>query len=425
MALACAFVACTACGGDDDGTTDVDAAGVDAATTGCATELVADTTFAVDPGGAGTQIHAAAVSDGRTVWVAYDRPAQDGSGLFDVYLVGLQCDGTQAFAPVLVNTANGRNDVDPAIARGDDGGLAIVWQSDNREGVDNLDIIYRVMEPTGTPRMATARILETTHGGDPVPGVTWMPSVAPQAGGGYAIAGSRALDDAGTFQVFVQRIDSAGELDGEAFDAAFEAGVTQTYPSLATGADDRLYLAWTRSPAANEDRVVHGVIAPGASAVEPTPPPFAASVGSDGADYHVAGNGTAYLALTLAQGEVDVVLIDGTTAPSGGQLVTLGAAGRVDHSPSVASGAPGTGAVVWYRTISGIRNEVVVQAFGYGGVSFALGPEQVIQTDEAAAPYRPAIAHVRDQTYFIAWSEGVSPDFVINGRFVDLAAAQP
>ncbi len=402
----------TACG--DDG-----ASGADAATgRECATGLVTGVTIDLAPLADPPQIHAAALFDGATVWLAYNLPDGEGSGGFDVFARRLQCDGSLLGEAVRVTTTLGGNDIDPALALSQDGVVGITWQADNGTGIDNMDVLFRTYDQDGPARMASDVILETTRDGAPVTGNVMQPQLAGLADGEFAITAVRGLVEASTFQAFVQRIDGDGGLVGTAIDGYFEAGVTQSAPTVAADGQGDLYLAWVRTPSGEDDRVVHASIAAGTDQVEPGfPRDVLTNQTGYGPSYAAGSDDRIYLAYASSAADRDIVLTDGSQFDGAPAFVYFGDASRVDHSPTVAA-TDGGGAVAYFRNVSGIRNQVVVQPFGFDGTSFTLGVEQVLDTDTAIGAYPPALTHVEGDVYFVAWSEGASPDLYLKGRFV-------
>ena len=409
----CVALLAAACGGDDD------VAGADGGSAGdggvAECSPVLDTTFDLDATGRATQIHAAVAFDGEAIWLAYNIPDELGTGGFDVFLSRIGCDGNRLVDPIQVSTTANSNDIDPALGISD-GHIYVVWQADNGTGVDNMDIFYRVFDRAGEPVMAADRILETTRDSEPVTGNALFPALAVLPGEQLAIAGVRGLEESGTFQSFVQRVSAAGELVGAAFDGYFEPGVTHTGPAVAASADGAMYVAWERSEQLDEDFVVRGRVAANDTVVTPSPPPTAGPGQGAGPSYAIGAEGDVYLAYRNPTSG-DVVIEDGADLGVAPPRSTFGALGRTDHTPVIATEVGG-GAVAYYRNISGIRNELIVQGFSYDGAEFALDPE-VTGAPEAVL-YAPAIASVGDRVYFIAWSEGTSPDFYIKGRFIRL-----
>ncbi|MBN2360025.1 MAG: hypothetical protein JXR83_11280 [Deltaproteobacteria bacterium] len=387
----------------------------DAAAAACLDQIVLDQPFAVDPAGVGTQIHADAVYDGQGVWVTYNQPR---SGLFDVYLTRLACDGSTQIAPQRVNTTLTGSHVDPGVMLVDNG-LVVAWYADNQTGVDNMDVYYRTFDRGGTPTMASDRTLETAYQGSPVPGNVMDPALAPLPNGGFAIAGIRGLDATNSFQVFVQRLTADGELEGAALDLVIEAGVTHRYPSLAATVGGDLYLAYGAEPLAGDASLVHSHLPAGSSTWDPLPPAVvtASSDGSYGSYALDRADGRVLLAYDLNQ---DIVLRDGSVFSGTGRTLSLGTGGGLDFSPRLLL-APGGGAVFWYRNQSGYRNAFKMQSFTDDGSALVAGAERLV-TASSVPPYAPAAAHVSGTIYFAAWSEGTSPNFVIKGVFVDLAS---
>jgi hypothetical protein len=375
---------------------------------------VEDQVFLVDTtDGGGTQIHPSAAFDGEMVWLTYNRP--DPSGGFDVWATRIGCDTTPAVPPFRVNTTN-YNDVDPDVAVHGDR-VVVAWQTDTGEFPANMKTVFRVFQGDGTPVMAQDAVLQTTRLGQPVTGNHWMPSVAGWAGG-FALAGARGVDGMQGFQVFLQRVTRDGVPAGEAVEATYTPTASQTYPAVAALPDGTLHLAYNSAdPADADDQVVHTTLAPGATAVSPSPP--AAMHGrtqGSGADVAVGRDGRVYVAFADPVGD-QVVLTDGALfgpAPS----VELGTGGKADFAPTLAP-AVGGGALAWHQNVSGYRNKLYAQPFRYDGTTFTPGTP-VLVTPQTVPPYAPAITHVQEDLYFLAWSEGTNPNFLVKGVFTRL-----
>jgi hypothetical protein len=386
----------------------------------CTTPVVLDTDFELDPAGPDTQIHVQSRFDGEAVWLVYNLPNTE--GFFDVYGARLNCDGTPRFASTKLNTAEGGNSVDPGVAvAGQD--VFVVWGRDNNQGVDNMDAFYRSFTVDGTPLMAEDQSLETTYDGTPVAGNVMFPTVTPHVAGSFVVAGSRALEETSTFQVFVQEVSAEGALISEARNGSFEPGVTQLYPSVATLEPDVIHLAWASSTTTEDETVVQTYFT--GDATEPqVSPPVEARDGLIGASSSLCAAGTGaeqrlYLAVGAQNGAI--VLKDGLALDPSSTFVQVGDAWELDHSPVVACHSGGGGVVVFYRNVSGLDNRVIAQPFSYDGSTFELGTEVVV-SEGPAAPYQPAVTHIGEDVYFAAWSEGQSPDFRLKGRFFQAAS---
>ncbi|MEC7984257.1 MAG: hypothetical protein VX278_03780, partial [Myxococcota bacterium] len=82
-----------------------------------------------------------------------------------------------------------------------------------------------------------------------------------------------------------------------------------------------------------------------------------------------------------------------------------------------ANAARGDGTVLfaYYRLQSGYKNDVYYGSIDVDGEQTA---DILLASDPPAAPYRPAVTHVFDNMYFVAWSQGENPDFALWGQFV-------
>ena len=377
--------------------------------------------FEIDADAGGSVLHADLAFDGELIWAAYNVPATDGSGNFEVYAARYDCGGTVVGEPFQVTTTPDRNHVDPAIAIGT-GSVLIAWHSDdNGGGPDNLDIFYRLYGRDGTDWMEGDRHLETTRNGVAVTGNTWMPGAAALPDGGFLIAGARAIEESTTFQAFVQRIDSDGSIDAKTLEPAFEPGVGQVSPAVAVTAAGDVHVAFERTEAGTTaGRIAVGALDADASAFGPLSvvPEGAESILPDlatGPDGHVL---LAYTAI-LDTGDYAIRLGDATKSPESGATMKLGGATRLDHSPAIAT-APGGGALAWYRNAGGLANRLEIAGFAYDGSTFEEGPSFLLDGVDEALPYAPAITHIAGPVYVVAWSEGVSPDIRMHARFIRL-----
>ncbi len=381
----------------------------------CLEVVVTDTPFAIDAAGPATQIHAAAAFDGREIWVVYNRPVDDDSGGFDVWMTRLSCDGTASLEPRRINAIGGRILTEPEVAVGHER-LLVVWQSDNGTGADNLDIMARAFSLDGEPLADAESPLEMTRGGVAQTGNAWMPALA-ATDDGFFVAGSWGHDDAPAFQVFVQNLTPDGEPIGDAADVALGPQVGQVFPDLTVGDGMSAVVSWTET------------------AVGATDVPRIARLGGDapfdeqglgdlegGGTGVVARGDTTFAALTGDSETIGDVIIH-RVGPSGpvGAGTRIGMARRIDHTPSLAlDPVENTGLVMWYRVISGFRNDVVVQPFFWEGADdeVAMAPGAELTPVDPAAPYGTVVVALGDRHYFVAWSEGVSPDLRVTGRIV-------
>ncbi|MBI2893566.1 MAG: hypothetical protein HYY06_08430 [Deltaproteobacteria bacterium] len=431
MRLACLLLVAVGCGGGDDDGGDVDAgnatdaasdgddAGLDAAGDAAADAAFAascdapiEETFPVDPDGPDTQIYSAAAFDSDGVWIAYCRPEEADTGLFDVLVTRVGCDGAVLIPPVTVSGAG--NDIAPSLALSGER-LLVAWVSDSGQFPDNLDIMTRLVARDGSPLGEAERVLETTRGGTPVAGNALDATVTATPDGGWLVAGARSDDELSTFQVFVQELDSEGELAGEALDAGLEAGVTQGSPAVAVGSDGRAWLAWVREEG-DERQIWFREIADGAVSEIALPDDDLSETPALAVDPEDPSR--VWLAATVDRRvRVDVVLAD-LGAPAADRLTaTFGSADETDHTPVLVAVAGG-GMVVYHRVIQGIRNDVIAQRFRSVPGAIEEDDELSLTGAEPAGPYPLGLAHLSGDVWFASWSDGSSPAFRLEGKFV-------
>ena len=396
--------------GDADGDADADAdprnADEDTGPPACHSFAPTGETFEIDPDGPTTQIHAQAAFDGDGVWVIYNAAGDEGA--FDVWLTRLDCAGNTTHPPRRLNTTVGPNVTEPAIAIGYEAILTL-WQRDDPELESNLDIAGRVLDLDGEPLSDEDAVYELSRDGTPQSGNAWMPAAVGDDEG-FVLVGAWGHDEATAFQVFVQRLSPLGEPVGDAQDVELDPGNGQVFPTVSTS-DLGTLVAWTYSPVAGDD--AGKVARVDGETFGPTTVDFI-----DGA--HAAEGGGVALVAGGSAGDGDVhvarVAADGTL----GTPLQLGERGRVDIAGTPAIDPNGlTGALMYYRVVQGIRNQVVVTGLDLSE-DVHLASEFVIPDVGDAAPYTPSITAIGGNTYLLVWSAGASPDLRLYGRFVRL-----
>jgi len=381
--------------------------------------MLLDTNFEVAAVEDDIQIHAAACFDGEAVWLVFNQKDTDGGSGFDVFATRIACDGTPLLPPFQVNQLAMFNETEPEIACGKEQ-VCFTWQSDNGQAPHNLDIYYRTYRSDGTPIMATDALLEVTVDGVVQTGNAWMSRVAPLPEERFAVVGAVAVDDS-PFQTVVQRIHSTGETDGEAIVVSPDAGTGQVFPTVTSGPEGTIYVAWVDSPQEDPDFIRHSRLLPDSAAFEPIP-----GFPVNGTTHGGAPSYSVNLPLTPRPflafyseggGGASVLLYEGDTFSSEARHLVLGSDTAFDHSPAVAA-TPSGGAVVWYRNQSGFKNDVYFAGFQWMGDTITVSGDPIKLNDAAAPPYTPTVVPLSEDIFFVAWMEGANPDFRIKGRFI-------
>jgi len=371
---------------------------------GCA-EITVGETFLVAPG-LTTTIHPSVVFTGDALWLTVTA-LEEGTSVFDIFLVKMGCDGRQE-EPVLVSTTEMANDIDADLALGPEG-LVVAWQADDGSGTIATWVRLHDAE-TGAPR-GDARQLETTRDGAPVSGTVWSPTLLSNDDG-FDLVGERGIEEASAFQAYVQPLDAMGAPAGATIEPFFEAMVGQDdAEGLRTTAG--LTLAWTRTPADGDPTVV--TLSPGgesetvpSSALEAAGPSLAAFDGQRWVAYS-AGGGSRRIELF----------------PLGGDAVeALGSPSNTDVVPRLVAGESALG-LAWLRITSGFRADLFYRRIEATGTTITAGAEMEIATiRDVYAPYAIDLIHIRDDVFFITWAQGenVGGENVLEaaGRFVQL-----
>lgn len=378
----------------------------------CAEKLVLDENFELAAEDPDIQIHAAVAFDGEWIWLAYNLPDQPGSSGFDTYLRKMGCDGAPFGDRIPVHPPNTHNEVDPCIAIGPEG-LLVAWTRDNGEGPRNMDIWYRLFDLEGNPLHEPRQLVLRVNGQEQDQNA-WMPTCAALSDGTFAIGGSYVAEV--TFRAFVQRLDSAGETEGNLIAAAGTDDDFDLYPALLATSDGTLVLGFSREPLEGDNAL--WMIRVDSDNTSATVDPEPVMPGRFGKSVSFAETPHGVVAATGTEEEAELSILVRNLS-SMDPVVQLGITGRLEHTPALASGPMGL-AVFFYRVRSGIRNDVILQGLSHDGDTFEVKEEVTVTGEGPAGPYGPALTHVYDDVFFAAWAEGISPAFRIRGRFIRL-----
>ncbi|MGH1348333.1 MAG: hypothetical protein ACRBN8_42665 [Nannocystales bacterium] len=347
-----------------------------------------------------TRIHPHAAGDGSGAWFSFVEPEPSGS-LFDVAVLHLRCAGVVDVPRQVVSTAPG-NDIDASVAVSGDRVL-VVWNTDDGSGgSSNLQIHGRVLNSDGVPlEDSQFRVTTSVQGTEISENHTF--ALVNGTDDGFSVAGLRAHPDSPAFVAFRQPLDGDGTLLGEALGPPVEEGVSHLLAASSGSwlsyqrSNDMGDQVWLVSPEATAAAAFEGVAAQGGQVVArpdaPTMPLVAGTIGSGSA--------------------LDVGVALGTAAP-----LLLGAAGTIEHSPTVAVSPEGALAVVFHRNLGGLNNAVVFQRLAIGGKADAqtvvtLGDE--LELDTQSPPYPPSLTWT-DGGWLVTWSRGQSPEFSTWGQ---------
>ncbi len=364
-----------------------------------------DETFLIAPD-LQTTIHPSVVFTGDALWLTVTA-LEEGTSVFDIFLVKMGCDGRQE-EPVLVSTTEMANDIDADLALGPEG-LLVAWQADEGTGAIQTWVRLHDVE-TGAP-LTEPRKLETTREGAAVTGTVWSPTLLP-SDGGFDLIGERGIEEASAFQAYVQPLDAMGAPAGATIEPFFEAMVGQN-DADGVRTDAGLTLAWTREPVDGDPSVV--TLSPGgepvtvpSGALEAAGPSLAAFGGERWVAYS-AGGGTRRIELHQLGSDA---------------VEPLGGPGNTDVVPRLVAGETTLG-LAWLRITSGFRSDLYFRRLDVDGATITAGDEVEIPTiREVYAPYAIDFIHIQDDIFFVTWAQGetVGDETVLEsaGRFVQL-----
>jgi len=343
-----------------------------------------------------TRIHPHAAGDATGAWFSFVTPEPAGS-LFDVMLMHLRCESDVDVAPLLVNTGPG-NDIDASVAVSDDRVL-VVWNTDDgTDSTSNLQINARTFDLDGLPLQREQFRVTTAFDGMPIVQNHTLAAVS-AVDGGFSVAGLRAHPQSPAFVAFAQAVDASGTLQGEAFGAPVEEGISHMHASSASG-----WLTYARS--GDDDQVW---LAPTSGEA-----PFAVFGGGPATGGQVLAREDAPLAPLVAATIGTGSALDVGIALGDGDTLVLGDPGSLEHSPTVAQGPAGELAVIYHRNLGGLNNAVVFQrlAIDADAVVAVGDPEEL---DTQSPPYPPSLTWTPGG-WLATWSRGQSPDFSTWGQ---------
>ncbi len=378
----------------------------------CRTEVLLLTDVEPDPLGPDTQIHASVCFDGEALWAAYSLP--NSLGLFDVWATRVECNGETSVEPFQLGDKPEQNETAPRITCASSA-VFIAWGVDTGAHENNMEISFTSFTRDGIPIIEEPKKLETTRQSVPVTRNMMYPVTAAIDEESIWLAGVRGIEETGTFHVFLQEIDLTGNLKGEAHEPVTEPGITHLLPALSISPSKDIYLSWNRFASSGEDEIFHTVLKSGSASAEEPVNAIENIKGLSSAYWAGGSDGVERAVLAVGTTGGNILLTNGDVLDPSEPFVYAGDTSEMDHSPALAGGEQ-SGMLAFYRNISGLRNMVIAQPFRFEGREIILGEETMI-TEGPAAPYSLSLTYVGENIYFAAWSEGISPEFRIKGRF--------
>ncbi|MBK9069799.1 MAG: hypothetical protein IPL79_02135 [Myxococcales bacterium] len=351
-----------------------------------------------------TQVNLDLAFHDGVLWVAYDGAAVDGSSDSDVYVARLGCAQTLLGPPVVASTAANTLDGDLSIAV--NGSSAVVaWLADDKVSSNNLSIRTRAYHPDGTAIGASELRLDLQAEGEVTS--AWVPRVT-SAGLGFWLAGTQVVPSANTFQLFVHRLDEAGQLSGVRSHAAPEAGVFHHNPDIRVDDASIMQVLFERD--------VDGALKLAQGAF----------VGEHLAitDFEAGANAASP---RWARGDRAAPMVQvwgASTSPGpvglrletegGALLASVGDPGLRNVLPAAAMHGH-AGLVSWHEAISPTTSRVMAAPFSVQGGAIVVGAPQEVAP--LALSYGPAVAHVVDNIYVVGWTLTSAGDRRAMGTF--------
>ncbi|MCP4339446.1 MAG: hypothetical protein GY799_11295, partial [Desulfobulbaceae bacterium] len=177
----------------------------------------------------------AKLNDGGMV-VVWESNLQDGS-LEGVYAQRYDANGTKVGTEFRVNTETSNSQYRPSVTALIDGGFVITWDSYNQDGSD-LGVFAQRYDANGVKAGIEFQVNNYTsnqQNGN---------AVAALANGGFVIAWHSYNQDGDAFGVYAQRYDASGAEVGVEFKVNTEIANHQSVPSIAAFADGSFIIVW-------------------------------------------------------------------------------------------------------------------------------------------------------------------------------------
>ena len=352
----------------------------------CITDTSPLNSFELFEGQPTTQIHADIAFDGEWIWTVFNLPNEQAK--FDVYLAALDCEGNTVVPPSQILDITGLNQTTPRIAISGDH-ILVAAQGDNGSSGNNLSIHLHVQDKSGS-LIAQQEWTPTIDG--EATGNRWLPSVV-GTDNGFWLTG--AVANTQHFRTAVQRFNYAGDTEGEPFWVGPDAYAV--FPNI-DGTDEDFVVGWDTS----EDSIM-----------------WTTGTANGVTEEVVEQENAGYVKVLWNEGEPHIFANKRTPLTVQWNDSAISQWGNT-HYPNAAQGESTT-LMTHFRIQSGYSNDVYLAALDENGLLFQ---DSLLQDTPAAAPYRPAITHLGGDAYFVVWSQGTNPDFVLAGQFIDLATYQ-
>jgi hypothetical protein len=292
------------------------------------------------------------------------------------------------------------------VASAPDGRFVVVWSSGSQFETNGTNVFGQRYDSAGAPAGPEFLVNSYTTGAQGLPAVAMAPD------GRFVVVWDSSLadQDGSLSGVFGQRYDSAGVAVGPEFRVNSYTTASQSWPSVATGQDGGLVVAWM---SVGQDGSLEGI--------------FGQRYDSAGAP---AGNefrvnsyttGRQFVSSVAAAPDGSFVVVWDSNGQDGGLLgvfgqrydsngVRLGGEFRVNSYtpgsqayPSVAAAADGRFVVVWQSAGQDGSSDGV---FGqrYDAFGLPAGQEFAINSYTTLSQWLPSVASASDGRFVVAWA---------------------
>jgi hypothetical protein len=381
-----------------------------------------------------TQIHPDAIWDGEAFWVIWN--VANDEGKFEVWSARFDCALQPIVTPFVVDQTMGMNDIDPSIAVSGNV-IAMTWSRDDgfsTESSYNLSTLIRFYDKTtGQALSETQRVnalVRREENTEPTllsaaEGNMWMVDLIAQSQSeGFIISGAWGDPEQSTFRVYIQMIDTQGNVQGEGI-LVDPRGSNQIEPKVmldrngfihslwkgqdAQGTDSFHYAAWQLPT--NNEQATYSTWSQQAYESLQEYAWTSADIGhlEDIPTGETAGTASFQKAWVIgSQAGGVITLIDPMR-----QAQEIGPNLSINLAPRIT-----TGLVTTYQKVQGTQFKLWHRLMNEQG---ELSPIKFFEQTAPIAPYPLSIVPL-NHSYLILWAQGLNPNFEIHATFLSKAS---
>ncbi len=367
-------------------------------------------------------IFPATVWDGNCLWITFVSKVtfSDDTSSLQIMLGKLKTDGTWETEPYRISDNNSISYGSPEIAVNGDK-IMVVYQGDNQSGERNLNIYMRRFNIDGTALEENEIQYTGSRNGSANDSNAWMPDIAPLGDSNFVLAGAWGHSDANGFQIFVQRINSDGTLNGDAVDGKIPESEedplqNQQEPSVKALADETIYVAWSGFDGSDPlyiSKITKDAVTATFSEATPDDAGYLAELET------TADRNTLVLAYTSTKNSNNVMVKGIFPATSSNQISD----GKSTYNvyPNLILDSAERGLITYLKGSNPTFEKTGYKRFSINENSVSIDEYKFVdlsETENAVTLYGVSSAKYGEGKYFFIWTEKNESSYGLYGKFV-------